>query len=458
MSPSASSTKQGRELLSIESAKPGSASKSPRSRWFAALMRPILADRAMFKERPFQGMLFYIWLYPFTPAGKVVMVALAISAAAGSITDDMPIYQLPVTLLVLVLVTSAVASMLRWMSVSISGNWPDRVTAGQPLRIDFTVTNESRWPLLDVAVECFKLPSSWKVHRDERMVPTLPPGQSVTLSIRVTPHRRGVYQIPPLRAFSTFPFNLFRNQLGRKELPAVLVLPKFESLARINLKIGNRYQPGGVSFTSQIGESPEYIGNRDYMPGDSPRHIDFRSWARLARPVVREFQEEYFHRLGLVLDTFVPRRWLPWRRDVRSLEAAISLTASVADVFSRGEHLLDVFAAGPDLHVFRTGRNTTPISAVLEILANVPACHENPFDRIGAGFAAELPHISSIVCIFLTWDESRRQLVQAALDHGCVVKVILINELEGNSLPLALPETEVIQLTPAQIEAGIGEL
>ena len=444
--------------MSADSAKPVQPQSTARSRWWAALMRPILADRAMFRERPFQGMLFYIWLYPFTPAGKVVMVALAVSAAAGSITDDMPIYQLPVTLLALVLVTSAVASMLRWLSVSISGEWPNRVTAGQPLRIDFTVTNESRWPLLDVAIECFKLPASWKVYRDERMVPTLPPGQSVTLPIRVTPHRRGLYQIPPLRAFSTFPFNLFRNQLGRKESPAVLVLPKFESLARINLKIGNRYQPGGISFTSQIGESPEYIGNRDYMPGDSPRHIDFRSWARLARPVVREFQEEYFHRLGLIVDTFVPRRRFPWRRDDRALEAAVSLTASVADVFSRGEHLLDVFAAGPELHVFRTGRNTTPIGTVLEILASVPACHENPFDRIEAALSSELPHISSIVCIFLTWDESRRRLVQAALDHGCTVKVILIQQAGASSFPLSLPETEVIQLTPGQIEVGIGEL
>ena len=444
--------------MSADTTQPARPQSTVPSRWWTALLRPILADRAMFRERPFQGMLFYIWLYPFTPAGKVMMVALGVSAAAGSITDEMPIYQLPMTILVLVLVTSAVASMLRWLNVSIAGTWPDRVTAGQPVRVDFTVTNQSRWPLLDVAIDCFKLPSSWKVISDERMVPTLPPGQSVTLPIRVTPRRRGLYQLPPLRAFSTFPFNLFRNQLGRKESSAVLVLPKFESLARINLQVGHRYQPGGISFTSQIGESPEYIGNRDYMPGDSPRHIDFRSWARLARPVVREFQEEYFHRLGLVVDTFVPRRRFTWQRDDRALEAAVSLTASVAEVFSRGEHLLDVFAAGPELHVFRTGRNTTPIGTVLEILASVPACRENPFDRITAALSNELPHISSIVCIFLDWDDSRRRLVQAALDHGCIVKVVIIQQPPSKAFSIALPDAEVILLTADQIEAGIGEL
>ena len=201
--------------------------------------------------------------------------------------------------------------------------------------------------------------------------------------------------------------------------------------------------------------------------GDSPRHIDFKSWARLAKPVVREYQEEYFHRLGLVLDTLLPRdrrslKWLPverlQRRNERPLEAAVSLTAAVADVFSRGEFVLDVFAAGPELHVFRTGRSTTPIEAVLEILADVPACRENPFDRMTAALVTEFPQLSALVCIFLDWDESRQRLVQAALDHGCRVKVVVIQRRSQPLPELDRAGVEVLRFTPEQIEAGIGEL
>jgi hypothetical protein len=35
------------------------------------------------------------------------------------------------------------------------------------------------------------------------------------------------------------------------------------------------------------------------------RRIDFRSWARLGKPVVREYQEEYYCRIALILDTHV---------------------------------------------------------------------------------------------------------------------------------------------------------
>lgn len=436
-------------------------------RWVYGFLRPMIVDRAMFRERPFPGMLFFIWTYPFTPAGKVVMAALSVSALAGAITEEMPIYQIPVTLGVLVLVASGVGSVLRWMSVSISGEWPDRVTTGQTVRGEFRVTNDGRWPLLDVSLAVFKLPAAWDLVREERMVPTLAAGETAKMPIRVIPRRRGRYLLPSIRAFSTFPFNLFRNQLGRKESRPILVLPRFEPLQRINLDVGNRYQPGGITFTSHLGESPEYIGNREYLLGDSPRHIDFKSWARLAKPVVREYQEEYFHRLGLVLDTFVPshwrwldrlpRDWLP-RRKERELEAAVSLTAAVADVFSRGEYVLDVFAAGPELHVFRTGRSTTPIEAVLEILADVPACRENPFDQMTAALATELPQISAIVCVFLDWDEPRQRLVQAALDNGCQVKVVVIQRHFRPLPELDRASVEVLRFTAEQIEVGIGEL
>lgn len=427
----------------------------------------MIADRAMFRERPFPGLMFFIWTYPFTPAGKVVMAALSVSALAGAITEEMPIYQIPVTLGVLVLVASGVGSVLRWMSVSISGDWPDRVTAKQTVRGDFTVTNDGRWPLLDVSLAIFKLPAAWDTVREERMVPTLPAGETVKMPIRVIPQRRGRFLLPSVRAFSTFPFNLFRNQLGRKESRPILVLPRFEPLQRINLDVGNRYQPGGITYTAHLGESPEYIGNREYLLGDSPRHIDFKSWARLAKPVVREYQEEYFHRLGLVLDTFVPLDWRlsswlnqDWlrRRQQRELEAAVSLTASVADIFSRGEYVLDVFAAGPELHVFRTGRSTTPIEAVLEILADVPACRENPFDRMTAALSTELPQISAIVCVFLDWDESRQRLVQAALNNGCRVKVVVIQRHLKPLPGLDQAGVEVLHFTAEQIEKGIGEL
>ena len=177
------------------------------SRFVTGFLRPMIADRAMFRERPFPGMLFFLWTYPFTPAGKALMAALSVSALAGAITDEMPIYQIPVTLSVLVLVASGVGSVLRWMSVSISGDWPDRVTTGQTVRGDFAVSNAGRWPLLDVSLSIFKLPASWESVREERMVPTLEAGETAKLPIRIIPRRRAASSA--LEATGSFVDRLF---------------------------------------------------------------------------------------------------------------------------------------------------------------------------------------------------------------------------------------------------------
>jgi uncharacterized protein (DUF58 family) len=279
------------------------------------------------------------------------------------------------------------------------------------------------------------------------------PGEHRSASIQLRPYRRGLYTLPPPRAYSTFPFNLTRDGRSQAEASTVLVLPHFHPLAGLDVPIGTRYQPGGIALTSNVGESPEYIGNREYVPGDAARRIDHRSWARLAKPVVREYQEEYYCRVALVLDTFVPRRRRSGRRGFAALEAAISLSASVADALSRGEYLIDLFAAGPELYVFRAGRHTAHFENILEIVACVEACHHNPFETIAPALADELTNISTVIGVLLDWDASRRVLARTAVEMGCSVKLLVVCDGE-TSEPIDFDEGQVIRLSVDQIEQG----
>ena len=79
-------------------------------------------------------------------------------------------------------------------------------------------------------------------------------------------------------------------------------------MPHIQLRGQRKYQPGGVALASSIGESDEFVALRDYRAGDPMRRIHWRSWARVGRPVVREYQDEFFVRHALVLDTFAPPR------------------------------------------------------------------------------------------------------------------------------------------------------
>jgi len=93
---------------------------------------------------------------------------------------------------------------------------------------------------------------------------------------------------------------LFRA-FARVPLPeTVLILPKRYPLPDLALRARATNQRGGVALAAAIGESEEFVSLRDYRPGDPRRHIHWRSWARTGRPIVKEFQDEFFVRHALI--------------------------------------------------------------------------------------------------------------------------------------------------------------
>lgn len=397
----------------------------------------------------------FLWRFRFTRTGKWFVSALFFSAMIGSASVEVPIYQVFCALAIFFVIDRFAGYVMR-PNIAVAPVPPRQTTAGEPFSIELSLTNEGRRWAYDVSVDFFGLPASIGSTDPETTLGDLPPGESTTTAIGLKPERRGIYRLPRPRAYSTFPFQLFRDGRCRSEGIDVMVLPRFEPITDLDLPVGARYQPGGIALTSNIGESPEYIGNREYVPGDSVRRLDYRSWARLGRPIVREYQEEYYCRVALVLDTFVSPKHKPGRNGFANLEAAISLSASIADALARGEYLIDLFAAGPELYVFRAGRHTAHIENVLEIVAGIDACRHDPLETISPALADEFGNLSTLVGVFLDWDAARRGLVRAALQRGCAVKVFVVKDGE-TSEPIEGDEAEIRQLTIAEVQSGALE-
>lgn len=394
----------------------------------------------------------FLWTFRFTTGGKWLIAGLVLSGALGSATVEIPIYQVFCALLALLCVDRIAGFVFR-PNIEVLGTFPEKATAGQEVAAQYTLVNRGKLTAYDLGLRFFRLSGSFESVDPELTLGHLRPGESRSITIRLNPLRRGLHTLSRLRAYSTFPFNFSRDGRSRAEEPSVLVLPHFFPIAELDIPVGSRYQPGGIALTSNVGESPEYIGNREYVPGDSARQIDHRSWARLAKPAVREYQEEYYCRVALVLDTFVPRGRRPGRDGFPDLEAAISLSASLGEALSRGEYLIDLFAAGPELYVFRAGRHTAHFENILEIVACVDACRDNPFQKVVPALADELSNISTVIGVFLDWDSTRRELARTAVEMGCSVKILIVRDGETTE-PIDFEEGSVVPLTISQVRNG----
>jgi uncharacterized protein (DUF58 family) len=141
--------------------------------------------------------------------------------------------------------------------------------------------------------------------------------------------------------------------------------------------------------------------------------------------VVKEYQEEYFSRIALVFDTFLPRR--PRKVEKRGFEAGVSLVASIADHFSRSEEIVDLFAAGPDIYQLSAGRSLAYLANVLDVLACLEPCHEPPFDEVGPHLHENLAQLTTVVAVVLDWDEQREAFLLGLRELGVAVRTFIVH-------------------------------
>jgi len=374
--------------------------------------------------------LVWVFFYKITGLGIQFVMGLMICVIAATVNPSSVMINFSCGTIAVVLVAYLVALFVRPF-VTVSGAFPSQAIVGHPVTGTFFVKNESRRRSAhDIGLGYYGLP--WKTDHaaSSQTVDSLPAKESFSFQMTLNPTQRGQYLLPPLRCFSQFPLNLFRIQTrgSRVSKETLIVLPHFHPMKEIHLDGRSRYQAEGVPLTSQLGESPEYIGNRDYVLGDPIRNIDFKSWARLVKPVVREYQEEYYCRVGILLDTYLPRPRFSFssKRNTDSLEAAVSMTAALADAVSRGEAIIDIFAAGETVHVFQAGRHIANFESVLEALASVERCPRNPFRVLHNTINDHIERLSSLILVLTDWDPERALLARCAAECDCEVKIVIV--------------------------------
>ncbi|MCP4043853.1 MAG: DUF58 domain-containing protein [Gammaproteobacteria bacterium] len=257
-------------------------------------------------------------------------------------------------------------------------------------------------------------------------LPNLPLSSESTVEMEMVPLRRGYLRFAQIRIARPDPFGLL-NSLVRLEQPdSLLILPKRYPVSNFQLTGKRHYQQGGVTLASHVGDSEEFISVRDYRPGDPPRHIHWKSWARVGKPIVKEFQAEFFVRHALILDTFTSTSG-------PLFEEAVSVAASFCSIADGQESLLDLMFIGDEAYCFTSGRGLGTSSRLLEILACVQPCAELPFSRLTQSVAGHASNLSGCICILLDWDGERQLMIEQLRALQVPVLVLVLTNLQDEA-------------------------
>ena len=283
--------------------------------------------------------------------------------------------------------------------VNVAVRHKQSVFAGETMPVEIEVEQLGGISGRDMHVLAHGLPASVDaLEHDGIALPTMSKGDKVSVTLGLVCAHRGVLEMNGFRVETDFPFGLWRSYDVFERQRRLLVFPRFRELTHLDLPMGRRYQPGGVALAAAVGDSMEFVGNREYRFGDNIRNIDWRATARMNKPIVREFREEYLMRVAVVLDTQL-QRW-PASAELQAFESAISSCASISDHLAKRECLIDFLAAGKQLYAIQAGRHLAFLDQILEILACVDSDTHEGYAEIEPELSEHLASISTVVCIF----------------------------------------------------------
>jgi uncharacterized protein (DUF58 family) len=382
------------------------------------------------------------WLYgALSEEGRVLAVAATAIGGFGMDVQSTEVYLLWALLTGLLVASLAVTRLFRLDGVRVEVDAPRRVTLGDAITFAITLRNagdrehhavrvrgpflpwDGRYAGADPGASAGKgaLAASPDVAR-------LPPGGVAMVAIRARFSARGEHHLDPFTAAALVPFGLAQGAAVSSPAVKFLVVPKIARVVPFSTPPGSRYQPGGVALASKTGESMDLLGVRPYRAGDPVRLLHARSWARTGSPVVREYQEEYFSRIGVVVDAAAP--------DARTLEAILSLAAGVVAHLSRGEALIDLLVVGDRVHDLTIGRNLGFLEQALDLLAavQIEKARVAP-DALVRRLAPHLARLSCVVVVTPAWD--RGALAERIRSAGVACTTLVVGEgasVRGNDL------------------------
>lgn len=249
----------------------------------------------------------------------------------------------------------------------------------------------------------------------------LKPGRESRVFIELTPSRRGIIHLNDMRAMMPDPLGLFQK-CARVKAPAstLLVLPSRHPLPPIKLPGGAAFKVSGETNTNMIGTSGEFVGLRDYRPGDPLRQIHWKSWARTGRPIVKELEDTFYPRYGLVLDT------LSCQHTDVCFEECVSVAASFAATIDASESLLELMFIDDKAHKITAGRGLERTDKLLEVLAGVTPHRTGDHEALARLVLRHGDDLTSCVVILNGWDDSRAALLKSLTLGGVVCVPIII--------------------------------
>ncbi|MDI7275955.1 MAG: DUF58 domain-containing protein [Anaerolineae bacterium] len=292
-------------------------------------------------------------------------------------------------------------------SVSHRREYPERVFWGEQPLVRLEIHNRGYLPVLWLRIHD-SLPIEVRSPNFYHQALSLLPRERVTLSYRLDCHRRGYYRLGPLALEAGDLLGTTRVSLSYDDADTLIVYPRIIPLTDLGLPSRTLY--GSLRSKQRIFEDPSRVlGVRDYVPGDSLRHVAWKTSAIVGRLQVKRYQP------AIALDTTVlvdlDRASYSQMRLYVATELAIVVAASLANWLVEHRQAVGLCTNGRDPlaadeeggrqggTLLRPRKGRDALMRVLDLLARVEISEGQDFPSLLQRHTGRLPWGSTLAIV-----------------------------------------------------------
>jgi uncharacterized protein (DUF58 family) len=292
-----------------------------------------------------------------------------------------------------------------------------RIFHGEETELTIEVTNAKPLPLAwllirdafpkNVSLLTGELETESEEEQQERSVAHLTDMLSlrwyerVRRTYRIRGDTRGLFWFGPVSLSSGDLFGFGRKSKDLTDRDGLLVYPRIVPLEKLGIPAER--PAGEMKAQRKVIEDPLRMATvREYMPGDSIRHIHWKNTARLNRIQTKVFDPSSSHVVAIFVD--LQTVYNPYGLVPEYLELVITSAASIAvDALNR-RYAVGVYANGgpPNAShwsIVPPGRSSGQVTAILDALAPLFGFRLLPLHQLLRRSMSALPYGSTVLVI-----------------------------------------------------------
>ncbi|HVN29343.1 MAG TPA: DUF58 domain-containing protein, partial [Candidatus Binataceae bacterium] len=310
------------------------------------------------------------------PSPRLVRIAAAIALVA-TLAIPFPTLVAPVLVAAAILIALASADWRgarREIPPSLERIIPDRMVRGRPAPIIYRLKRAAGEPTnVSILDELPRDLGGDLLIEDVRLAP----GQALEIARERTPLHRGVRSLGPVFISWRSRMGLFRMRTKSGDGGNISILPP-SAAPQHHGGLTHRLLREELGIRPRIarGEGAEFESLREYVPGDDPRHVDWRASARRGRLIVRQHQTERRHTVFIAIDT--GRLMAGQIEATTKLDYAIDCAVALARASKEYGDRVGLLAFDRELRAFN--RPTPGYGGVAGVVRGTLPLHPFPFE------------------------------------------------------------------------------